>query len=187
MQHTKKKGHSHDCSLKTIRKEQLEDFVVQHTISDVLQDDVIDYIADKVIEINKKHTVNQLLSQLKSALRKAENGRNNLLKAIEDGIYTPSTKERLLELENECEELKVQIAKESIKKPEITKDHVVYWLEMFRKGNIKDEDSNRGSWMYSCTLFMSTMKKWLLPITTQTITTIIPLMYPESWRVRIHL
>lgn len=135
----KKKGHSHDCSLKTIRKEQLEDFVVQHTISDVLQDDVIDYIADKVIEINKKHTVNQLLSQLKSALRKAENGRNNLLKAIEDGIYTPSTKERLLELENECEELKVQIAKESIKKPEITKDHVVYWLEMFRKGNIKDD------------------------------------------------
>lgn len=135
----KKKGGAKACCLKAIRKDALEDFVVQHTISDVLQDDVIDYIADKVMEINKKHTVNQVLSQLKSALRKAENAKNNLIKAIEDGIYTPSTKERLLELENECEELNVQIAKESIKKPEITKDHVVYWLEMFRKGNIKDE------------------------------------------------
>lgn len=135
----KKKGKSHSCCLKTVRKEQLEDFVCEHTISDVLKDDVIDYIADKVMEINKKHTVNQVLSQLKSALRKAENAKNNLIKAIEDGIYTQSTKERLIELENECEGLKVEIAKESIKKPEITKDHVVYWLEMFRKGDIKDE------------------------------------------------
>ena len=135
----KKKGGSKACCLKTIRKDALEDFVCMHTISDVLKDDVIDYIADKVIEINKKHTVNQKLSQLKSALRKSENARNNLLKAIEDGIYTPTTKNRLIELEEQCEELNVQIAKESIKKPEITKDHVVYWLEMFRKGDIRDE------------------------------------------------
>lgn len=135
----KRKAGSDKCCLKTMRKDDLENYVVQCTMDDVLQDDVIEYIADKVIEINKKHTVNQKLSQLKSALRDAEKSIRNIMKAIEDGIYTPTTKERLLELENACEEYRIQIAKEEIAKPTITRDHVIYWLEMFRKGDIKDE------------------------------------------------
>ena len=135
----KKKGGSKDCCLKTIRKEALEDFVIMHTIEDVLQDEIIDRIADKIVEINKKHTVNVILDQLKATLKDNEKRLNNLIKAIESGISTPTTRKRLEELESQNESLKEEIAKERIKKPIIEKDHIVYWLEMFRNGDIKDE------------------------------------------------
>lgn len=135
----KKKGGAHSCCLKTMRKDALEDFVVKHTIEDVLKDDVIDYIADRVIEINKKNNVNTALVSLRSALRECEKSIKNIMRAIEDGIYTDTTRERLLSLEAKRDDLKVEIAKQEIEKPTITKDHVVYWLLMFKKGDINDE------------------------------------------------
>ena len=135
----KKKHGSDKCCLKTLRKDDLEDFVVQHTISDVLQDDVIEYLAENIIEIHQKSDTNERLNLLKSSLKDAEKSIKNIMKAIEDGIYTPTTKERLLDLEAQCEELRIQISKEEIKKPVITKDHIIYWLELFRKGDVHDE------------------------------------------------
>lgn len=134
----KRKKVSDKCSLKTMRKEDLEDFIVLHTVQDVLQDDVIEYLANKVMEILAKDTVNQKLIQLKSALKDSEKSIKNIMRAIEEGIFTATTKQRLMDLENQVEELRIQIAKEEIKKPAITKDHVVYWLNLFKKGNIND-------------------------------------------------
>lgn len=128
------------CSSRTYKRDLIEDYVALCTIRDVLQDDVINYIADKVIELLKKDSVNNVLLSLKKALKEAERSRNNILKAIENGIFTSSTKERLLELEEQVENYKADIAREEIKKPDITKDHVVFWLESFKKGNLKDAD-----------------------------------------------
>ena len=136
----KKKNGSVKCSLKNYRKDDLEDFVVYHTIHDVLQDDVIDYLADKVIEIQARNTVNLNLVSLKKALKDTEAGINNVMKAIEQGIITNSTKQRLVELEAQSEDLKMHIAREEIKKPTITRDHVIYWLNLFKRGDVSDPD-----------------------------------------------
>lgn len=137
----KKRKHGSDkCTLKTYRKDDLEDFVVYHTINDVLQDDVIDYLADRVMEIQARDTVNLRLEQHKSALKETEKAINNIMKAIEQGIITNSTKDRLVELEAQAEDLKMHIAREEIKKPALTKDHVVYWLNLFKKGDVSDPD-----------------------------------------------
>lgn len=135
-----KKKHGQKCCSRIYKKEIIEGYVARCTIEDVLKNDVIDFIADKVIEILNRDTVNNTLLSLKKALKEAEKSHGNIMKAIEDGIYTPSTKERLLELEANIEDYKLRIAKEEIKKPDITKDHVVFWLQSFRKGNIKDSD-----------------------------------------------
>lgn len=37
------------CSLKIFKKDYLESIVIDHTIKDVLQDDVIEYIAEKAV------------------------------------------------------------------------------------------------------------------------------------------
>ena len=136
-QKKRKKG-SEKCSLKTMRKDDLEDFIVMHTIDDVLQDDVIDYLADKVVEIQAKNSVNQKLIQLKAALKNSEKSIKNIMKAIEEGIFTATTRQRLMELESQVEDLKLQIAKEEIKKPTISKEQVVYWLNLFKKGDVHD-------------------------------------------------
>lgn len=67
----------------------------------------------------------------------------NLMSAIEQGIITPTTKERLEELEEERRDLEGQIALEEMKKPLLTKERIIYWLESFKRGNIKDVEYQR--------------------------------------------
>ena len=137
----KKRKHGSDkCTLRTYRRDELEDFVIHHTINDVLQDDVIQYLADRVIEIQAKDIANVRLDQFATALKDNQKAINNIMNAIEQGIITPSTKERLMELESQREELKMHIAKEEIKRPSLTREHVIYWLNLFRKGDASDPD-----------------------------------------------
>ena len=136
----KRKQGSDKCTLKTYRKDDLEDFVVYHTINDVLQDDVIEYLANRVVEIQAKDTANLRLEQLNTALKENQKAINNIMKAIEQGIITSTTKQRLMELEAQAEDLKMHIAKENIKKPIITKEHVIYWLNLFKQGDVSDPD-----------------------------------------------
>lgn len=134
----KRKGGS-DCTLKTYRKNDLENYVIRCTVQDVLRDDVIDYIADEVVAISKKSDQEQRLASYQASLRDAQKSLKNVMAAIENGILTPSTKDRLMELENQVEEYKTLIAKEKIRKTTITKDQVVYWLNLFRSGDLADE------------------------------------------------
>ncbi|MDL2238225.1 hypothetical protein LJC56_10445 [Christensenellaceae bacterium OttesenSCG-928-K19] len=62
-----------------------------------------------------------------------------MLAAIEDGIYTSSTKQRLEELEANKEDLEIAIVQEKIEKPLLTKEQIVFWISRFKNGNIDDE------------------------------------------------
>ena len=56
-----------------------------------------------------------------------------MLNAIQQGIFTQSTKERLEELEQQKSDLSVRIIQEEMVKPPIDKDKIVFWLTRFRK------------------------------------------------------
>jgi hypothetical protein len=68
---------------------------------------------------------------------------NNLLKAIEAGLFTETTKTRLFELEERKATLQAQIEKEKIVNPLIEKSQVVYFLYKFKGGAITDSDYQR--------------------------------------------
>lgn len=135
-----RKRRGHNCSMRTFKKEELEKLVIQHTISDVLQEEVINYITEQILEIQNKRTENSTLHGLKKQLSDSQRALNNLLKAIEQGIITETTKTRLLELEKQSEELKLHIAKEEIKRPALTREHVLFWLHSFKDGDITDPE-----------------------------------------------
>jgi len=61
-----------------------------------------------------------------------------MLNAIQQGILTKSTKQRLDELENQKEELELSIAQEKIKRPRLTKEEILVWIKKFRHGDIDD-------------------------------------------------
>lgn len=91
----------------------------------------------------KEYADSSYLSGLKASLSETEKRINNLMKAIEQGILTETTKSRLEELENDKRTLVSEIAGEELKKPLLTKDHIVYWLQSFRNGDIDNEDYRR--------------------------------------------
>ena len=62
---------------------------------------------------------------------------------MEQGIFTDSTKERLLELESRKKDLERNIARENAKKPRLSKERIIHWLTSFKRGNIDDEEYRR--------------------------------------------
>ena len=66
-----------------------------------------------------------------------------MLDAIQKGIITSSTKERLEELEKQKSELSIQITQEELKRPMLTKEQIVDWLKHLQKYGVKRLDHKR--------------------------------------------
>ena len=124
------------CDLKAIKKRWIERAVVMATVQRVLKDDVIDAIADAMIRLQDAE--NTELPALQKQLQDCEKAIQNMLNAIMAGILTPSTKQRLEELESRKEELKLSILQEQLQKPKFTKEQVVSWISRFKYGDPDD-------------------------------------------------
>ena len=136
----KRHGKAH-CDLKAIRKEPLERFVVDTAIKVIFNDEIIEQLIDLVMEAQQKE--NTRLPVLKDQLRDTEKRLANLLEAIEQGILTPTTKQRLDELEARKEALNTSILEEELKKPVLTREWIRFWLEKFRKGDVGSTEHQR--------------------------------------------
>ena len=133
---TRKRSGKEACSLKPVRKEPLEQFVVQTALEKVLNDRVIDLLADKLLEYQSKE--NTRLPVLQAELKEVKRRIDNLVAAIEQGILTPSTKTRMEELEQQREALETSILQEQIEKPPITREKILFWFDQFRHGDPAD-------------------------------------------------
>ena len=120
-----------DCKKKPVRKQWLEDLVVNEVMKVVMDDQAIEAIVSMVMDLQDRE--NTSLPLYEQQLREAETGIQNLLNAIQQGILTKSTKSRLEELEATKEDLEIKIANEKIAKPRISPEFVTFWLHKFRK------------------------------------------------------
>ena len=82
-------------------------------------------------------------SRIKEQLRVCDNSLKNLLKAIEAGIFTPTTKERMEELERQKEELNISLIRAQMAQPVFTKEEIVKWISRFKYGGINDKTYQR--------------------------------------------
>ena len=133
----KKKG----CKKKTVRKQWLEDLVVNQTMQLVRDDAAMESIIAKVMELQDRENTN--LPLYEKQLRDAESGIQNMLNAIQAGILTSSTKERLEQLEETKRELEARIAEEKLAKPKVTEEFIRFWLLRFRKLDMRLKDQRQ--------------------------------------------
>ena len=133
---TRKRSGKEACSLKPVRKEPLEQFVVKTALEKVLNDRVIDLLADKLLEYQSKK--NTRLPVLQAELKEVKRRIDNLVAAIEQGILTPSTKSRMEELEQQREELETSVLQEQIETPPITREQILFWFDQFCYGDPAD-------------------------------------------------
>jgi len=127
------------CKKESVSKQWIEDLVVQELVNLINSDGFIDEVADKVIEYQKREKDRATLTALEIRQKENEKAINNIIAAIEAGIITPSTKSRLMELESERASIEKAIARELIAEPKIERDHIIFFLERFRNGDIEDE------------------------------------------------
>ena len=129
------------CKKKTVRKQWLEDLVVNQTMQLVKDDAAMESIIAKVMELQNKENTNIPLYE--KQLRDAESGIQNMLNAIQAGILTSSTKERLEQLEETKRELEARIAEEKLAKPKIKEEFIRFWLLRFRKLDMSLKDQRQ--------------------------------------------
>ena len=119
------------CDKKAVRKQWLEDLVVNETMKLVEDDASMNAIIAKVMELQNQESTD--LPIYEKQLKETEVGITNMLNAIQMGILTSSTKERLDALEEQRKELQARIAEERLAKPKMKEEFVRFWLLRFRK------------------------------------------------------
>jgi len=118
------------CDKKAVQKDLIEDLVIDQIQKIIRDDSAINLIADKIIKTQGEE--DNGIQLLRRQLAEADTGIENLMKAIEMGIITETTKNRLIKLEDRKKELEVRLASETIKKPILTREQIVFWLQRFR-------------------------------------------------------
>ena len=125
---SRKKHHS--CPKACIKKADLEEMVLNTTLLLLNKPENLSVIADEVIAVHQKRAREQaVLTLLRDQRSKAQKALDNLMKALEAGIFTATTKDRITELESEIDELNGRILSEECKEANLlTKEDVETFL-----------------------------------------------------------
>ena len=129
------------CTKKTVRKQWLEALVVNETMKLIQDDAVIDSLVAAVMELQNRES--NSLPLYEKQLRETETGIQNMLNAIQAGILTSSTKERLEALEAQKKDLEAKIAEEKLVKPAMKEEFVRFWLLHFRKLDLSQKEQRQ--------------------------------------------
>ena len=132
------KRHEGCTRRKAIRKHPIERAVVYYTVSQVLQDDAIRRIADAILEIQDAEDT--IIPALEAQLKDCEKGIENMVNAIQAGVLTSSTKERLDTLEQRRDDLKTAISQAILERPKFTREQIISWISRFKYGSIDDKE-----------------------------------------------
>ena len=125
------------CGLKPVPKDELEALVLQHTIADVLTDEMVGKLTRKIMEVQEAERTGDPAEALKSQLKDAKKRQQRLIDAIENGAGT-SLVERLNAVDAQIEALQLEIDRAELKRPMVPEALVRGWLLSFRDGDVTD-------------------------------------------------
>lgn len=105
-----RKKHLADCNKSMVRKDVIEELVVNTTVEKLSEPQLMDYIVNELLKIQERQLKeNTVLKVLEKQKRQIDTALNNLVCAIERGIISNATNKRLHDLESQQAELEKQI------------------------------------------------------------------------------
>ena len=128
-----------NCNNPTRKMEIVENAVIEAIKNKILDKKTIKTLAEKACSLQEDNSLDKL-KELQTELKNVQKSKNNIIAAIEQGVITPTTKDRLQELEHLESDLQVKIATE--KKAEsknLTAPEIEKFLKKYVSGNMQDE------------------------------------------------
>ena len=83
------------------------------------------------------------LQSLRRSLSETEKSLSNVMRAIEQGIITETTKVRLMELEEERKKTEGEIGAELLRHPGMPRDEILFGIERFAKLDVSSLEGRR--------------------------------------------
>ena len=133
--HKARKG----CQKKSVRKEYLEDLVVNFVLDHVLEDPQIEQTADAVMKLQAEEMKSSPLAAMEAEYDEYMRKIDNINNAIAAGIWSGSTVSKLKDLEASAETLHMSIEMLRYSQTQLLDhDRVIFFLRQFKKGDRSD-------------------------------------------------
>ena len=142
---TDRKNKKQACKKKPVPKDKIETLVIDKIIEVLRDKDTLNLIVDNVYEVYRKdHDNEEERLALNSKLAEIQLSEKNILKAIEQGMFSPTFKERMEELAVQREEIESELdaikAQQAI---ELTKEQIRFFLEDLAAKDLDDTATRR--------------------------------------------
>lgn len=137
------KHNKEGCQKKNERKEQIEKAVISAVKTLIMDEKTIDWILAGYQEFMSTLRGQSAITAMENELADTEKSIGNLMRAIEMGIITDTTKARMMELEEKKRELQTSIRIEKGLLQEIDADKLRFLLEQYRDKNIDDKQYHK--------------------------------------------
>lgn len=134
---TRKSGGN--CGKTPIRKDVLEQIVIDTTLNVFCDTTTVFDLAEKIIQRHETRMAeNSVLHILEREQKETQRAIDNIMDAMEKGIITSSTKSRLTKLEARLEEIEIKIIKENAKeKASMKREDIIRYIRGAIKKNPK--------------------------------------------------
>ncbi len=124
----------HTCDKKTVRKEYIEDLVCKHIMDKIMDDQLMDLLADRLFALQLE--IETRVPEIEEEIRKTDEKINNLVKAIETGPILEPVKKRIEELTEIKKNLQLEVIKEELENPVLSREEIMFGLCKFRNLDI---------------------------------------------------
>ena len=126
------------CTNKTRKMDLIENAVIKAIKEKILNPQMIHSLSEKAFSLQETASTSAL-KDFQNELKSIQKSKDNIIKAIEMGIFTPTTKSRLEELERAESEIQLKIAKEKSAAPEnLSIGQIEDFLTLFCNGDFSD-------------------------------------------------
>lgn len=131
----------HKCDKKTVKKDWLEERVIDEILSLISDDEVIKELAERLYEMQEND--NTAINSIQAQLTEVEKKLKNLAEAIAQGIFSSTTKKMLDELEEQKSNLELELYQAQIKNPVLTQEQIEFGLCNLRKIDISTQEGKQ--------------------------------------------
>ena len=121
---------AHTCAMKPLKKDEIEDFVVDHAINYLLSPEIVSKVANDMVDYYNQYIDDDIqIKILEESLKDIEMKLNNSLKAIQMGIINKSVSDMISSLEKDKETIENELLRAKSKmKRKITFDQCYQFL-----------------------------------------------------------
>ena len=131
----------HKCDKKTVKKDWIEELVINEILSLISNDEVLEELVDRVYEMQSQesNTATVIQNQLDEINKKLR----NLAEAIAQGIFSSTTKKMLDELEEQKSNLESELFQAKVTNPILTKEQLLFAFSNLRKIDITTQEGKQ--------------------------------------------
>jgi len=125
------------CNKKTVKKEYIEDIVVNETRR-LLTNENIDIISRQIVDLSEKEKNSDTFKRLQRLLKENDKASTNLMNALKQGKAVDIILEEIEKMKQERTDLELQIQVETPQHPTLTIHLVKVFMKKFKNGDVND-------------------------------------------------